>query len=176
MPQPSLILQFLVRKPKIIDGDLQQDNTNHDRGEHGFRSNAKTLLDPPEAVDTNGLGTNSQEKEIGQGKSVIRDDGVLKCSNHGDGGVERVTQEKVAYRSCKSCSTLKRSMILTTYEIQQTLLQSPDLRDGSVQLPETHRNSTPRFSEPHIQILGSLHIHMGRHSLAWPTLLQGKPR
>ncbi len=71
--------------------DLQQNDTNHDGDEHGLCSNTETLLDPPETIDTNGLGTNTKEKEIGQGKSVIRDDSVLKCSNHRDGGIERVT-------------------------------------------------------------------------------------
>jgi len=75
---------------------LQQDDTDHDCIEHELCSNTETLLDPPETVDTNGLGTNTKEKEVGQGESVIRHDSVLKCSDYSDGGVERVAQEEVA--------------------------------------------------------------------------------
>ena len=99
-PAVAIIL-LSVCEAMWINEDLQQDNAKHDRGEHCFCVRTKTLLDPPEAIDSNGLGTDTKEKEIGQGKSVIRDDCILKCGDHCDGSIERVAQEKVPYRFCK---------------------------------------------------------------------------
>lgn len=43
---------------------LQQDNSDNDRIEHGLRTELVSLLDPPETVDTDCLGSDTDEQDV----------------------------------------------------------------------------------------------------------------
>ena len=47
-----------------VDNGSQQDDPDHDRGKHSFCSQTETLLYPPEAIDTDCLSADAQQKEI----------------------------------------------------------------------------------------------------------------
>ena len=83
---PKITISVCV--PHQDDEGLQQNDTNHDHVEHHLGPNPETPLDPPEAVNADGLGANTKEEEVGQSQGVVRDDSVLKCRDHGDGGIK----------------------------------------------------------------------------------------
>ena len=58
-------------------------------------------LDIPETVNTGCLRGNADEKDISQRERVIFDHGVLKRGDYGDGRVEGVSEEEVAFFFCQ---------------------------------------------------------------------------
>lgn len=77
-------------------------------------------LCPPEAVDPNCLCGNADNEKIGGFETVVGYDAVLEGADNCDCGVEGVSEEKVAD------------------EVNQRLLQVPDLSKCSIELPKSH--------------------------------------
>lgn len=46
-------------------GDIQEEDADHDDVEHGLGTQTQLLLDPPEAVDADGLGGDAYEEKVG---------------------------------------------------------------------------------------------------------------
>ena len=120
---------------------VKNDDGGHDGREHGFGAKVESALEPPEGVDSRGLGGDADEEEVGEGQGVVGHDAVLEGGDDGDGGVEGVAQEEVAD------------------EVEETLFQVPDLRDGAMELPDAGRDD----------------VHAGRDRFAGPSLLDDEP-
>lgn len=75
---------------------IEQDDSHGYGVEHGLGGELEAFLDHPEGEDTHRLGENADDEEVCQFERVVRYDGVLEGGDDGDGGVEGVTEEKVA--------------------------------------------------------------------------------
>lgn len=53
----------------------------------------------PKGKNAEGLGGDADEEEVGEGEGVIGYEGILEGADDGDGGVEGVAEEEVAYVS-----------------------------------------------------------------------------
>ena len=51
----------------------------------------------PKGENAEGLGADADEEEVGEGEGVVGYEGVLQGADDGDGGVEGVAEEEVAY-------------------------------------------------------------------------------
>lgn len=92
--------------PNMVEAESLRPNPDHapaveendpdgDGVEHGFGGETVAFLNLPEREDANSLGCYAHDEEVGQLKSVVSDDAVLQCADHGDCGIERVAEEEV---------------------------------------------------------------------------------
>lgn len=75
---------------------VKYNDADHDGVEHYFGRELKAFLDCPEAPDTNELGGNTNDEEVGQSKGVVGDDGVLEGGYYCYGCVQGVAEEEIA--------------------------------------------------------------------------------
>lgn len=111
---------------------IQDDNTKGDDIEHRFGRESISLLDPPEAVNSDCLSCDAYNQEISEGEGVVGDDTILKRCDDCDCGVERVSKKEVPN------------------QVNERLLELPYLTESSPELPEsdgdyvhTRRNLLP---------------------------------
>lgn len=95
--------------PKVQNDDVEGDDI-----EHGLGAQPPFLLSPPEGVDSNGLGCDSNYQDVGEFESIVRNDTILKSANHGDGCVQGVAEEEIAN------------------EVDEGLFEMPNLSNGTV--------------------------------------------
>lgn len=86
-----------IRKHAEHAPAIEKYNSQHDGGEHGFGPQGESLLQVPKGENAEGLGGDADEEEVGKGEGVVRYEGVLEGADDGDGGVEGVAEEEVAY-------------------------------------------------------------------------------
>lgn len=76
---------------------VEQDDRNRHGVEHGLRGQTEAFLDVPKAENPQRLGCDADDEQVGQVQSIVGNDGVLQGADDGDGGVERVAEEEVAW-------------------------------------------------------------------------------
>ena len=84
---PHIVEAEFLRPDSDHSPGVQQDDSNGYGVEHRFGGEAVAFLDVPEAEDSNCLGGDSDDEEVGEVESVVGHDGVLEGSDYGDGCV-----------------------------------------------------------------------------------------
>lgn len=112
VPLRSCILGWMIRDeltfPDIVEAEFLRPDSNHAPDveedyadchgvEHGFGRQAEAFLDVPEAEDSYCLGCYADDEQVGEVEGVVGDDGVLESPDDGDGCVEGVAEEEVAW-------------------------------------------------------------------------------
>ncbi len=98
---------------------VEDDDADGDGDEHCFGGKAVFLLDEPETAYAGGLSGDADNVEVDEFEAVVCDDRVLESSDDGHGCVEAVAEQEVAD------------------EVEETLAELPDLREGEAELFET---------------------------------------
>jgi len=72
---------------------IENKYSNHYDIEHGLGAQLIALLYKPEAPNTDKLCSDPDDKKIREGKRIVGDHRVLKCSNNSDGSIERIAKD-----------------------------------------------------------------------------------
>ena len=75
----------------------QQHDEARINQKHLMRRDLVALLEPPECVDADTLGCDSDDEEVGELEGGVGDDGILESADDCDGCVEAVSEEEVGH-------------------------------------------------------------------------------
>ena len=85
----------------------------------------------------------------------------MQSSDNGHSRIEGITKQKVPWQSLISYAYIMNSS-LPTNEIEKTLLQAPDMGQGSIKLPESDHDTDTLVSCCSDEIEKYLHVHVRR--------------
>ena len=100
----------------------------------------------------------TDKEDISKSQSIIFDDLVLQSGDDCNGSIEGIAEKEVAC-AAPSADTVVDLIALHTDKIEKTLFKTPNLRDGTVQLPKSYHHN----------------VHIRRQRLARSPLFQNEP-
>ena len=79
---------------------IKKDGCNRNRVKHGFSAKAPFALDSPHGIHADSLRKITDHEKIGQGYAIVGHHLILQCQNDSNGGIQSVSEQKVALGRC----------------------------------------------------------------------------